>query len=199
MADTDLTKIDLYEYTLADADMADIDENALYSIKDMPTGGITNAEMVLALQPSTQGIFKVGSVYMCTDTVANQYIEKHFYKFTGDDWEDVTGAAEITVDPELSPTSTNPVENRVITNALNNKLDKPVNPTRNSVVTMTAQGAVTTTALVHESATAWSVPLRDNNGCIKAATPIDGTDAANKSFVESAIQTAVYTALNTPV
>lgn len=120
MANTDLTKIDLYETTLSTADMSNINENAQYNIKDMPIGGITNAEMVLALQSTKQGIFRVGSVYMCTDTVANQYEEKHFYKFTGLAWEDVTGDITV-VDSALDTNSTNPVENRVVTNALNGK------------------------------------------------------------------------------
>ena len=120
MANIDLTKIDLYEYTLSNADMSNIDQNAQYAIKDMPIGGITNAEMVLALQSTKQGIFRVGSVYMCTDTVLNQYTEKHFYKFTGLAWEDVTG--DITViDSALDANSTNPVQNKVVTNALSGK------------------------------------------------------------------------------
>lgn len=90
MADTNLTKIELYEYTLSNADTSNIDENAQYNIKDMPIGGITNAQMLLALQPNKQGVFKVGSVYMCIDTVQNQYTAKHFYKFTGYAWQDVS-------------------------------------------------------------------------------------------------------------
>jgi hypothetical protein len=36
----------------------------------------------------------------------------------------INSAREIPIDPSLSTTSTNPVENRVVTNAINNKQDK---------------------------------------------------------------------------
>ena len=98
MANTDLIKIDLYENTLSNIDTTTIDENAQYNIKDMPIGGITNAEMVLALQHTKQGIFRVGSVYVCTDTVANQYTEKHLYKFLGNSWEDVTFIQDLPIE-----------------------------------------------------------------------------------------------------
>ena len=90
MADTNLTKIDLYESTLNTIDTTTINENAQYNIKDMPIGGITNAQMLLALQSTKKGVFLVGSVYVCTDTVANQYTAGHSYKFTGHAWVDVT-------------------------------------------------------------------------------------------------------------
>lgn len=65
------------------------------------------------------------------------------------------------------------------------KLDKPALPNRGSVVTIGGTGTVATTPLVHESAAAWTVALRDNNGCIKTAAPVDSLDAANKAYVDS--------------
>lgn len=91
MADTNLTKLDIYEKTLSTMNTSTMDNNAQYIIKDMPLGGITNAQMLLALDSNKQGIFLVGSVYMCTDTVANQYTQGHFYKLTDTPaWVDVT-------------------------------------------------------------------------------------------------------------
>lgn len=66
-------------------------------------------------------------------------------------------------------------------------LAKPANPTRNSVVTINGSGTVATTQLVHESATSWTVPCRDDKGCIKVAEPQTDLDAANKAYVDSKI------------
>ena len=68
-----------------------------------------------------------------------------------------------------------------------NCMVKPTLPARNSVVTMMSNGTLTTTALVHESATAWSTVLRDNDGCIKVGTPVADLDAATKRYVDDAI------------
>lgn len=61
-------------------------------------------------------------------------------------------------------------------------LEKPSLPNRGSVVTMSADGSVGTTQMVHESATKWSFPLRDDNGCVKVAEPVANGDAIPKSY-----------------
>ena len=66
-------------------------------------------------------------------------------------------------------------------------MEKPDLPSRNSVVTMSAAGEIRTTQLVHESATPWTVPCRDDNGSIKVAAPTADLDAANKAYVDSAV------------
>lgn len=84
MADTNLTKIDMYEQTIAQTDTTSINENALYNIKDMPVGGITNAQMVLFTQSAHLGLLPVGAVFKCTDS--GTYIQGQFYKYTGNSW-----------------------------------------------------------------------------------------------------------------
>ena len=75
-----------------------IDENTYYNI-DMADGGITNAQMASAV--AHPELFNVGDVYMCVDS--GTYAEKHFYKFTGSAWTDVTAI----VDQTYNATSTN--------------------------------------------------------------------------------------------
>ncbi len=62
-----------------------IDENSYYNI-DMADGGITNAQMASAI--AHPEFFNVGDVYQCLDS--GTYTEKHFYKFNGTTWVDVT-------------------------------------------------------------------------------------------------------------
>ena len=64
-------------------------------------------------------------------------------------------------------------------------LKKPANPSRGSLVNMQADGEVGTTAMVHEKATSWSIALRDDDGCIKTATPKASGDSANKGYVDN--------------
>ena len=66
-------------------------------------------------------------------------------------------------------------------------LKKPANPVRASVVTMQAVGTVGTSQLVHEGATPWSVPCRDDDGCVKVAAPKADLDAATKKYVDDAL------------
>lgn len=67
---------------------------------------------------------------------------------------------------------------------LSGYLEKPKLPTRNSVVTITSDGIVNATNLVHERAAPWTVPLRDNDGCIKVAEPVADGDAVPKSYTD---------------
>lgn len=70
---------------------------------------------------------------------------------------------------------------------LDEYMKMPAPPARNSVVTMSTDRVTHATSLVHESAPGWSVPLRDNDGCIKTATPKANLDAATKKYVDDAI------------
>lgn len=63
----------------------------------------------------------VGDVYLVGLTAA----EKDEYVYTTTGWEYI-GASMIPVDSELSPTSENPVQNKVINSALADKVDKEI-------------------------------------------------------------------------
>lgn len=70
-----------------------------------------------------------------TTSTADVYIK-------GDSWERllkegdvIEGGGEVTIDSGLSDTSKNPVQNKVITEALNNKADKTAIPTKTSQLT----------------------------------------------------------------
>lgn len=67
--------------------------------------------------------FKEGSIIFTKDT-------KKIYIDPVGETERIAvgGGSSITVDSELSGTSTNPVQNKVINSALNNKLDKFTQP-----------------------------------------------------------------------
>ena len=75
--------------SLSNVSQQTIAEDTFYEVQDMPIGGITNAQMVSALTQAQEGFYQVGSVYLCTDTVANQYTANTFYKFTGSAWEEL--------------------------------------------------------------------------------------------------------------
>lgn len=60
-----------------------------YEVTDVAEGGITNAQMTLALDESAGSFFKIGSVYLCIDE--GTYTKHCFYKWNGVDastpWE----------------------------------------------------------------------------------------------------------------
>lgn len=62
-----------------------IDADTYYNI-DIADGGITNAQMASAI--AHPEFFNDGDVYQCIDS--GTYTEKHFYKFNGTTWVDVT-------------------------------------------------------------------------------------------------------------
>lgn len=80
--------------TLDQISELEIDRDKQYIIFDYPIGGITNAYMAAALTEAQKGFYQVGSVYMCTDS--GTYTARHFYKFTGYSWEEVS--TEIKID-----------------------------------------------------------------------------------------------------
>lgn len=82
----------------------------------------------LVLDLTGDDTLNVGKVYLCTSNDAsNTYLAGHLYLIGGSSGSytatDITPISSITVDSELSTTSTNPVQNSVITNALNDKQD----------------------------------------------------------------------------
>ena len=123
---------EIIQTTLSQLEGQTIDDDVIYSVSDYPIGGITQAQMNAAITPQQLGFYQVGSVYLCTDS-GNDYIQNHFYKFSYDSlqdeyyWYDTHAGADI--DSALSLVSTNPVENRVITSALNDKVSLTQNET----------------------------------------------------------------------
>ena len=65
-------------------------------------------------------------VWQASTTVETNTVNvTDLYLYDGTNWNLlINSAREIPIDPSLSTTSTNPVENRVVTNAINNKQDK---------------------------------------------------------------------------
>ena len=117
------------EKTLEELESTTIEDSTLYAIEDYPIGGITQAQMTNALKITQRGFYKVNSVYLCVDgDESSTYVKNHFYKFTYDEttdtysWTDTKAGADI--DSELSLESENPVQNKLITESLNNKVSK---------------------------------------------------------------------------
>ncbi len=120
---------EIKEKTLEELETETIDDNTLYAIDDYPLGGITQAQMTNALKITQRGFYKVNSVYLCVDgDETSTYVKNHFYRFSYDEttdtysWVDTKAGAD--VDNELSLESENPVQNKVITENLNNKVSK---------------------------------------------------------------------------
>lgn len=115
---------EIKEKTLEEMEGEVVDENTIYSITDYPIGGITNAQMTNALKSEQFGFYKTGSVYMCIDE--GEYVKNHFYKFSYDEendiysWIDTKAGADIDI--ELSLESENPIANKTVAEALNNKV-----------------------------------------------------------------------------
>lgn len=66
--------------------------------------------------------------------------------------------------------------------ALSNKLDKVT--TANQIYGTNSLGQQTTYSQIAGQATQYTIPLRDVNGCVKVATPVDDNDAATKAYVD---------------
>ena len=95
---------------------------------------------------------------------------------------EITASGQICIDDEMVAT-----EEFVKAQIDDFCLQKPSLPTRDSIIRIGADGSVATTALVHESAAGWSAVLRDDDGCIKTATPKTDGDATTKKYVDDAI------------
>lgn len=136
------------ETNLTELSETTIDENAIYSISDYPIGGITQQQMLNALEPEQEGFYLVGSVYLCIDS-GNYYVQNHFYRFdySNNTYSWVDTHARVDVDNALSANSSNPVENSVITNALNSKVGLTGNETIEGTKTFSTRPLVGTTTI----------------------------------------------------
>lgn len=85
---------------LSDIEITEEDD---LEITDYPIGGITNTQMEEALKEELKGFYQEGSVYLCTDN-GSYGIKTHLYKFTGEDWEDVTPEFNYIKQGETDPT-----------------------------------------------------------------------------------------------
>lgn len=99
----------------------------------------------------------------------------------------LAGGVSITVDSELSSTSENPVQNKVISNALGGKASK-VNLGQGQLPCRTLSGTgEANTGIGYSSAVGNdTIVQRTSTGTIKASTPTEDTDVANKAYVDSA-------------
>ena len=72
----------------------------------------------------------VGKIIQFTGTTEASYTNGHFYRCVENSniysWEEIIFGSNITVDSSLSTTSENPVQNKVITEALNDKSGKGI-------------------------------------------------------------------------
>lgn len=86
-----------------------------YEVTDVAEGGITNAQMTLALDESAGSFFKIGSVYLCIDE--GTYTKHCFYKWNGVDastpWE-VVGSFDSKQDKLTAGANITINENNVI-------------------------------------------------------------------------------------
>lgn len=128
-------------------------------------------------------------------------------KYLADDgtYKEVAGGSSVTVDSELSTESENPVQNRVVTEALNGKLDIPTpNPNKLRVVTMKTNNTVSATLLVGEpkvvGANNGLIPMYQNYNTsndvptsrLVTGTPLYDGEAANKKYVDDNKGTKLY-------
>lgn len=113
------------ELTMAQYEaLTTLEDNVDYNITDYPDKGITNAQMTFAL--TCKRLFNDGEIFTCNDD--GDYVEGHSYRLTvlndAKNWIDITPITEIKIDDTLSDTSTNPVQNKVITVKINEILEQ---------------------------------------------------------------------------
>lgn len=185
-----------------------IDENTYYNI-DMADGGITNAQMTSVV--AHPELFNVGDVYMCVDS--GTYTENHFYKFTGSAWTDVTTewAYPMLTGASDPTTATEGLVNQLYRNTTSNELFVCTAITSGTPNTYTWEkvgggglevltgASAPTSATVGELGQLYITTSGDIYLCTAASTVYTWTQIATKSYVDSAIASAVTTALNTPV
>lgn len=99
---------------------------------------------------------------------------------------EIMSKMSFTLDTSLSLTSTKAVQNKVITAALDNKLDKF---TGSNYVYATGTGGVFAPIKLSSSATSGSMMYRDGYGRSKVADPTGGTEIANYQWVMARLLT----------
>lgn len=97
--------------------------------------------------------------------------------------------SDIEIDNELSFESENAVQNKVITEALDTKLDKVTSDGIRRLYGIAANGS-TWTPRAETNEHGGSIALRDGNGRMRVAHPSNGLDCANKKYVDDAIANA---------
>ena len=111
----------------------------------------------------------------------NATASKFINKATGEDLiEKVTKLENKEVDSVLDKNSTNPVQNKVITEALDGKLDKVA---RADMIYGTNSNGEQYMYYARSNPLAFCVPIWNTNGCLKTSAPIDDNDTTPKKFV----------------
>lgn len=90
-----------------------------------------------------------------------------------------------TIDDALSDISENPVQNKVVKAEFDKKLNKPITSSAYPVVPVVYSNGSESFYGISEADTPYTIPYRDENGCIKAGSPVDGKDATNKDYTDS--------------
>lgn len=109
--------------------------------------------------------------------------------------ESILGEGDITVTPTiddtLSDTSTNAVQNKVVKEAIDGKLDKT---TELQVVYVRNSAGVDTTLFYDYEANKSSVAVRDVKGVLKVGTPTADNHATTKKYVDDGFTNKLYEA-----
>lgn len=111
-------------------------EDNLYEISDYPVGGITNAQMAQALNPTYNQLYHTGDCFICVDS--GTYTKGRAYRFTGTAWAEIT-----EFDTAPTENSGKPVTSGGVYTALAGKqaaLTFDSEPTQNSTNPVTSGG-----------------------------------------------------------
>lgn len=97
------------------------------------------------------------------------------------------GANKVIVDSELSSTSENPVQNKVITSVVNNKLDRVETSTPLPQVYVKTPGGGQTMWNMSKTPGEDTIPLFDSNNNLKTSTPVADNDTTPKVYVDEKV------------
>ena len=97
------------------------------------------------------------------------------------------GANKVIVDSELSSTSENPVQNKVITSVVNNKLDKVTTSTTLTQVYAKKTNGKQEMRNISTSPATDVIPVYDSNKNIKTSTPVADNDTTPKVYVDEKV------------
>lgn len=97
------------------------------------------------------------------------------------------GATKVIVDSELSSTSENPVQNKVITSVVNNKLDKVTTSTTLTQVYAKKTNGKQEMRNISTSPATDVIPVYDSNKNIKTSTPVADNDTTPKVYVDEKV------------
>ena len=102
--------------------------------------------------------------------------------------DEAVAAGNITVDPALSDTSENPVQNKVVKSAIDGKLTRQPGGVDYyaAVYTEDPVGHQTMVAMASDVKNN-AIVVRDPNGRFEAAAPASDSDVANKKYVDDAV------------